>query len=661
MFKLTQSAHGFLEYVDIGEDEAYGLRYIRRETGGVSRPVMIPAGPKDTYDDYKQFVKKEPAGTTIKKACYPAEAELKCIIPNVTIDGACGNASVTATAGTYATITDIAAGDFCASGSKANVTQTATEITWECKGLGSGAGTATCSHETNIIAECGSRHDQTYDSLLNLTTGGNASGELCGANSVLKGSVAENSTTYNWTCEHTSGNAAAQDTTCYAHRQYLDCNGTALPQGTIPDGQECPPTDSCFFYVTGAFVGHENILDENGIDSTLIGQIGKHQYRHIDIFGREFTGEREVSDLVGPGEYPQSSPHTGYSGITDLRSFDGYSQEDYPFLHADSLTFDGLAMGPDTHVTIYSEENFGGTVLFEHQGALMLNNSHIKNLREAAGYVVPDDWLTATLPAPYNDMLPPSTRKWSTENMQPWGRGTSVKVTCTPPTKTYKDVLFLEDSRTIMQVAEDRGFAYTSGAGMVNGLLGTMLPARIYTNDLNGGDGKSYYMSTGAASAIDLGTTQASQIANYPTHENLDELDVCKLSGSNAEPALALVQAANTIGNGEENRPNLITFFLRGSDLGTADLGLAFDTIKAQYPHLEINIINIGENNTSANTLRNYAESTGGRYFSIVVNRSLPINGVLNDYYSTEATPDLSEIRANTSPRSFEHTCEDDI
>lgn len=332
--------------------------------------------------------------------------------------GVCGVA-VQAPAGTYTSFGAIPADDLCGPGTAQLITENAANIIWRCNGIHGGANSPECVISKNYNATCGAARNITFNSLEDLQS----DGRLCGANSTLEGSITDTATGWSWTCRPNTGlgnnaNCSTTKTACP--------DGTILPQGVVPNDQTCPPTPECFMFVSGMFSGHEN-TDNYGRWTA----VGDTEPRHVG----GPAPLQIVSSFVGIGEYPASSPHTGYTGTTDYRSPNGYSVEEYPFLHADSFTFDSIALGSNTKVTIYSERNFQGTVITEIKGPALVNNVHLKTpLHDSY------DWQNATLPAPYNDVIPPSARVWSTENMQPWGRGTSVKVICEPPPPACGDM-----------------------------------------------------------------------------------------------------------------------------------------------------------------------------------------------------------------------------
>ena len=145
--------------------------------------------------------------------------------------------------------------------------------------------------------------------------------------------------------------------------------------------EERPPTTFCFFHVSGALIAHQFVTG-------WFTEIGK-----VDPY----------SNLVGPGSYDRSQP----------------------FANAHAHTFDGIAFGRDTRVTIYSKPNFQGSIILDQKGPGVINNHIWQSSPQAQ-----NGWKTSTWPGTFHGQFPPSSRQWSTSNMHAWGAGTSVKVTC---------------------------------------------------------------------------------------------------------------------------------------------------------------------------------------------------------------------------------------
>lgn len=79
MLTIAEGTSGFIEYLDIGDHNSNGLKWIKRDTNAFSpNQMMIPIGPKEGYDDYLNFLKNSPPGIEIKNACYPVKVSLGC-------------------------------------------------------------------------------------------------------------------------------------------------------------------------------------------------------------------------------------------------------------------------------------------------------------------------------------------------------------------------------------------------------------------------------------------------------------------------------------------------------------------------------------------------------------------------------------------------------
>ena len=205
---------------------------------------------------------------------------------------------------------------------------------------------------------CGSAHGKSFASAGDIPAGDRCYlGEATAVATVDGG--------YTWTCRGIPSSEPADN-----------CSATSGPPPIVyeedrPDDEDRPPTEFCFFHVTGLLLSN-TFLDQW---YTVIGQVDQY------------------SQLVGPGEYPQSEP----------------------FLNASQTTFDGIALGRDTSIIIYDGPNFTGNVLFEAHGPLVINNIHYREFEpkiEQNGGAM-DTWLTETWPGAFNGQFPPSTRRWS--------------------------------------------------------------------------------------------------------------------------------------------------------------------------------------------------------------------------------------------------------
>lgn len=152
-------------------------------------------------------------------------------------------------------------------------------------------------------------------------------------------------------------------------------------QGPTPEGERRAPDAQCFFFVSGLLV-----LDR--FVRGLYSEIGKPD---------------PYSELVGPGAYADASS---------------------VFARADKHTFDGIAVGKGTRVTIYRGPNFTGGTVVDVKGPAVINNTYANSdpLRQ--------EFLNQPWSGPVASLFPPKSRRMSSENMHAWGHGTSVKVAC---------------------------------------------------------------------------------------------------------------------------------------------------------------------------------------------------------------------------------------
>jgi hypothetical protein len=144
--------------------------------------------------------------------------------------------------------------------------------------------------------------------------------------------------------------------------------------------------------------------------------------------------------MVGAGDYALSAPSNLLFNVEPGGACPNYPIYDpatlaaYPLIRASYFTFDGVALGSTTHVTIYSGPNYIGNVLFDQHGPYLLESNHY------ATFVGIDlsDWSGW---GPTYQAFPPSTRHidetgdgslFGVDGMRSWGRGTSLKVTCDP-------------------------------------------------------------------------------------------------------------------------------------------------------------------------------------------------------------------------------------
>lgn len=99
-----------------------------------------------------------------------------------------------------------------------------------------------------------------------------------------------------------------------------------------------------------------------------------------------------------------------------------YSLNRVAFPKATATTFDGIAIDAGTKVTIYSQPNYQGSILYEKIGPAIINNAKWKN--HSAVQSVMYDWKE-----PLQTTYPQSVREWSSTDMHNWPSG-SMKIEC---------------------------------------------------------------------------------------------------------------------------------------------------------------------------------------------------------------------------------------
>jgi hypothetical protein len=121
-----------------------------------------------------------------------------------------------------------------------------------------------------------------------------------------------------------------------------------------------------------------------------------------DHFISGWTSEAYVvdqySEYVGAGRYPNNNG---------------------AFPKAVATTFDGIAIDKGTKVTIYSGNNFTGSVLYEKVGPAIINNNIWKNYSQVASVM-------GVWKEPLESNFPLSVRTWSQSNMHAWSNGSLV-------------------------------------------------------------------------------------------------------------------------------------------------------------------------------------------------------------------------------------------
>lgn len=99
-----------------------------------------------------------------------------------------------------------------------------------------------------------------------------------------------------------------------------------------------------------------------------------------------------------------------------------YSLNSSAFPKATRTTFDGIAIDAGTKVTIYSQPNYQGSILYEKIGPAIINNAIWKNYSQVQSVMY--DWKE-----PLQSTYPQSVREWSSTNMHNWPSG-SMKIEC---------------------------------------------------------------------------------------------------------------------------------------------------------------------------------------------------------------------------------------
>lgn len=87
-------------------------------------------------------------------------------------------------------------------------------------------------------------------------------------------------------------------------------------------------------------------------------------------------------------------------------------------------TLDAVALAEDVKLTVYSEENFGGEILAEVSGPLLIYSKDHKNRIEFIGEYITSQW-----PEPLQSQFPNEKRIFSDQSMRDWETG-SMKIEC---------------------------------------------------------------------------------------------------------------------------------------------------------------------------------------------------------------------------------------
>ena len=152
------------------------------------------------------------------------------------------------------------------------------------------------------------------------------------------------------------------------------------PERDIPLKANQPPMQNCRVFVSGIYVG--DISD--GSYFSKVYQVDQY------------------SEFVGAGTYANNST---------------------AFPKAVASTFDGIAIDEGTRVTIYSGQNFTGSVLLDIEGPAIINNYMYRNESWGRG------WKTKVFGGGLQAKFPSRVRYYSNSDMHSWSYG-SMKVIC---------------------------------------------------------------------------------------------------------------------------------------------------------------------------------------------------------------------------------------
>jgi hypothetical protein len=275
------------------------------------------------------------------------------IAPKACVPGACGAAAGVA-------VKTAPKSNLCAAGKSTAVTTDGTNYMWGCLNSSGGKPTA-CSAPVLVNAKCGTADGVSASDapVTGLCKVGNPS------------AVGKFGSSWTWTCTNPLGGPVAS---CSAPVKAVEC----IPQGqSVPAGQTQCPTNECFFYVTGSMISGNPRDEDGGVTYSdgmgpygysmmyqTLGETGGYHFVYNSIFYTSYgwTGYK-LSNLVGEGDYPDSY---------------------VPFKEAADNTFDGIAIGKDTHIIIYDGANFTGNVLLDIKGPAVINSTI---------YREPDGWI----------------------------------------------------------------------------------------------------------------------------------------------------------------------------------------------------------------------------------------------------------------------------
>lgn len=92
-----------------------------------------------------------------------------------------------------------------------------------------------------------------------------------------------------------------------------------------------------------------------------------------------------------------------------------------PFAKANSMTFDAIAIGSAARLTIYSQPNYGGSILLDVQGPKIILNQYL------SGAIMTDPDRTGPIGGQFASA---SAFMRASSNMHSWGAGTSFLLSC---------------------------------------------------------------------------------------------------------------------------------------------------------------------------------------------------------------------------------------
>lgn len=333
----------------------------------------------------------------------PAFGGLNCSGPSVQacntaacpiiVNGACGGSSNTCAQGTPVGFTPGACGG---------------SDTWTCNGSGGGSNSGTCTAAAAPCSINGVCDNSTAFSCVSGTSTANVTG-ACG-------------TTDTWTCSGSGGGTS--DTTCA--KANAVCNGRPLGPCDPVNGQTACPTENCFFHVSGGAFTTPTKAD--GFSYSAIGVSPTAVYGGCQA---NSSGRVVLDNLVGPGDYALSAPADLQNNLVTAcpkyNIYDPNFLRNNPLSRASYFTFDGMALGQNTTVTIYSGPNFTGRVLFNQTGPYLIQS---QDYTSVIGLDT-SDW--SRIGGVYTQFTPATRHTDLTGTMRDWGSGTSIRVTCTGP------------------------------------------------------------------------------------------------------------------------------------------------------------------------------------------------------------------------------------